>query len=207
MKCRSVQKNLSAYADRELRRRLRRQVEKHLALCEKCAAELLCLEKVDQAAKTSLRRVVSDKAPPRDLRERVMRAAQAVRARRPILLPVGKLAAAAVIIAFASGLIVGLVQEVRFRSERESLRQTIAEQRGEITIAKRDSGTAREQLIEAQARLAKMEAQLALASALRDDSKRLAEGAPGPRRRPWPPVICLLQMSDAESLLKNGLFR
>ncbi|NQT81826.1 zf-HC2 domain-containing protein [bacterium] len=206
MKCKKVQKNLSGYADGEVRPKLRQRLERHLTVCEKCAVELSRLEAVTQAAEKSLLRVVSTKAPPPELRERVMQATQSLWPRLPVMIPAGKLAAAAVTIALVSGLLVGVAQELRFRSKREDFRREIAEQSRGLTLAKRDSGTAREQLTEAQAKLSEMEAQLALASAVRDDSDRIAEVRPSPDRRLWPPVLCSLQMSDAESLLKNGLF-
>jgi len=206
MKCRKVRNNLSAYADGELSSRLRRNFEAHLAACEKCAAELASLREVAETAKTSLRTIVSEKAPPHDLRERVMRAAEPAPLRRPVLIPAARLAAAAVVIALASGFLVGVGQELRFRSEREALRRKIAEQRHEITQAKADSGAARTQLTIAEARLAAVEKELQLASTAGKGGDRLVEEVPGPARRPWPPVFSSLQLPGAEGILSNGLF-
>ncbi len=206
MKCRKVRDNLSAYADGELRLRLRRRVETHLAACENCATELSRLVEITDAAKTSLRRVFSDKAPRSNFRERVMQATEPVRVRRPILVTAGKLAAAAVTIALASGLVVGGVQELRFRGERAAFRQKDAEQRRALVLATADSKRASAQLRKAEARLSKVETQLRLATAIRKKDDRLVEEGPSRRPRSWPPMLSSLQMPGADSLLKNGLF-
>lgn len=206
MKCGKVGKNLSAYADGELKSKLRQRVERHLALCEKCAAELAGLKELTEAARATLRKMVSAKAPPHDLRERVMQAVQPIRASRPILIPVRKLVVGAALIALASGSCVGVGLELRFRSEREVFRRRIAEQRSAIAVAEKDSATARAHLVETRTALRMMREQLRLAFAERIAIAEVAERAPAAGRSAWPPVLSSLQMPGAKSLLENGLF-
>lgn len=205
MKCKKVLKDLSAYADGEVGSGLRERMERHLEVCEGCAAELSRLREVTDAAKRSLRAVASAKSPPQGLRERVMEATEPLRPHRAILIPAGRLAAGAIGIALASGLLVGAVQELRFRSERAALSETVSERSRELRTVRRDSEAARTQLSLTEAKLRRTEAALRLASSVQRESEREGEGLSPEGRRPWP-VLCSLQTPEAESLLKNGLF-
>ncbi len=205
MKCKRVLENLSAYADGELGSKLRRQIGMHLAVCERCAAELSRLEQVTDAARASLRRIVSETAPPDGLRERVMRATEPMRPHRPILIPVRTLAGAAAIIALMSGFLGSVVQESRSRSEREAFLRKIVEQGRELDRARGDSQAARTQLMIAEARRSAMGDQWRVASAVPKESDVVTEGR-SPGAGSWPPALSSLQMPGARSLLKNGLF-
>jgi anti-sigma factor (TIGR02949 family) len=199
MNCSKIRKNLSAYADGELGARPRRKINRHLAHCEKCAAELAGLEEVTQTAKHSLQSVVSGRVPPADLRNRIIGAAHRLRPPRPLLVPVRRLVAGAAIVALASGLFAGFVIGSRFRSERENFRSRIAELDRALALAQVDNVVAQARLVEARAKLMDAEQQLRLASA-----KALQPTLPGAARL-WPPVLSSIQKPDVQSLLENGL--
>ena len=204
MNCGRVRQNLSAYADGELGTKLRRKVAGHLAACEKCSAELSRLEEVTEAARKSLLKVVSAKTPPGGFREGVMEATQAIPLHRPLLIPARQFAAVAVVIAVASGLLIGLMQEWRFRSAKGALHQKIVQQDMALALAKSDWRRARMQVLAADAKLSELKEQLRLASAEKTEREKTAEGALAPGT--WPPVLLSLQAPGARSLLENGLF-
>ncbi len=204
MKCRKVWDNLSAYADGELGEKLRRRVEKHLGVCERCATELSRLEEVTEAAKRSLMNTVSAKLPPDDLRDRVMRSTESVRGQRVLLVSVRRLAMAAVLVALASGLLAWMLTDRASRFQRESLLRRVTEKDRALAIAKGDLKGAHAELMELESRLKGVQRELLLASARRATEDEFAERAPS--RLTWPPMLSSLDIPDAENLLKNGFF-
>ncbi len=206
MKCKKVRKNLSAYADGELKPRPRDRIAAHIASCRECSAELSRIQEVARAAKASVRSVVSAKEPPSDLRRQVMQALSPIPSPRCIPIPVRKLAAGAIVLSVVSGLFGAGLVGLRPGSEGNTLRRTVAVQRRVIAEAQRDSQTARAELLTVKARLSRTERELRVALVRSGELARVLAQAPGEEPRLVRPAITSLEMPGAQSLLANGFF-
>ncbi len=205
MKCEKVQKNLSAYVDGEVCSRLRQRMEKHLAGCAMCAAERDAIEKVAAAAKSSVRAWASDKEAPRDLRAEVMDRLEQSPARRVVVMPARRLAAAA-LASLVAAFFLGILFQSGFSSQGQALRNEIAECRAALRVARTNRDEARAELTFARTRLGTMDEELRLAQRRIDETERLAAQVPGGERYVWRPVLSSLQMPGARALLENGVF-
>ncbi|MDP2899114.1 MAG: anti-sigma factor [bacterium] len=205
MKCEKVQKNLSAYVDSEIGSRLRQRMEKHLAGCPMCAAERDRIEKVAAAASSSVRLFLSDKEAPRDLRAQVMDRLEQSPARRVVVMPARRLAAAA-LTGLVAAFFLGILFQSGFSLQRQALRNEIAECRAALRVARTNRDKARAELAAAQATLGVVDEELRLAQRRIDESERLAAQVPGGERYVWRPVLSSLQMPGARALLENGVF-
>ena len=205
MKCKKVSHNLSAYMDGELPRGLRQKVESHLTACSRCSAELSRLEQVNREAKSSLERVLGAKESPPGLRRGILEAIEPLPRHRPVMVPLRRLAFAGTVVALASGVLVGAIQEVRFRHQRAALDRRILDQGHELAIVKTDFGAARRQLSRSEAMLAQAQAQLRFVASIGEGVPPTTEGETGPRTRAWSPVLSSLQVPGARGLLSNGL--
>lgn len=206
MKCKKVQKNLSAYIDDEVSSRLRQRMERHLAGCPMCAAERDAIEKVAVAASSSVRSFLSGKETPRGFRAEVIGRLEQPPARRVVMIPVRRLVAAAALGVLVGGLLVGIVLESGFRSQRQALRAQIEGSRAELAAARAEKESARTELSAARAALGVVEEELRLAQERIDETSRLAAQVPGGERYVWRPVLSSLQMPGARALLENGVF-
>lgn len=206
MKCEKVQRNLSAYVDGEVSDRLRQRMVQHLAGCPMCAAERDAIERVAAAAKSSVRARALDEESPRGLRAEVMSRLEQFPPRRVVMVPARRLVAAAALGVLVGGLLVGLVLESGFRSQRQALRAEIAGSRAELAAARAEKESARTELSAARAALSVVEEELRLAQERMDETARLASRAPRDERYTWRPVLSSLQMPGARALLENGVF-
>ena len=205
MKCKKVSHNLSAYMDGELRHGLRKKIETHLAICSTCSAELSRFEQLNREAKVSLENVLADKTAPPGLRREIMGDIEPLPRRRPVLVPLRRLAFAGAVTALASAVLVGAIQELRFRQQRAALSRRILDQGHELAIMKTDFRAARRQLSRTEAMLAQAEAQLRFAASVHEGAQPITDGEIGPLPRAWPPALSSLQVPGARGLLKNGL--
>ena len=204
MKCNKVSRNLSAYMDGEFPRGLRQKVESHLTVCSKCSAELSRLEELNREAKRSLERVLGGRESPPGLRQEILGAIEPLPRRRPVMVPLRRLAFAGTVIALASGFFVGAIQELRFRHQRAALDRRILDRGHELAIVKTDFRAARRQLSRTEAMLSQTQAQLRFASSIGEGVQAINEGDMGTRTRMWSPVLSSLQVPGARGLLKNG---
>ena len=205
MKCKRILKNLSAYADGELKPKLRDRLTTHLASCEGCAAELSRVQKVAHAARASLRTIVSTKEPPSDLRRKLIQSLPPRPAPRRVFIPVRRLAAA-IILAFVAGSISTALLRLRSGLGPDALRRTIAVQRRAIADTQRVLRTAQEQLLAVKAKLTRTEQELRIASARIAESGPLVAQSIGEERRALRPFLSSVQMPGAQNLMENGLF-
>lgn len=205
MKCEKVQKDLSAYVDGEVGLKLRQRMEKHLARCPACAAEREAIEKVAAAAKSSLQTRTLDKESPRDLRANVMNRLEPSSPRRVVVLPARRLAAAALASLIAAFLL-GVLLQSSFSSQRQPLREEVAECRAVLKATSKERDRAKRELATAQEALGLVEEKLRLARQQIDETERLAAQPPREERYVWRPVVSSLQMPGARALLENGVF-
>lgn len=205
MKCEKVQKNLSAYVDGEVGLNLRQRMEEHLARCPMCAAERDAIEKVAAAASSSVRSLLCEKESPRDLRAEVMARLTQPPARRVIVLPTRRFAAAALAILIGAFLL-GILFQSSLSSQGQPIQKEIAECRASLKATRKEWDRAKRELATAREALGIVEERLRLARQRIDEMERLAAQAPAGERSVWRPVVSSLQMPGARAILENGVF-